>query len=144
MTVTGHPTARRVIRTGAAPNVALPISQAVAHGTTLYVGGQAGLLPATGKLVEGGFEEQFRQALANLDAVVRAAGARLQDALKVTVYLADIGDYDAMNAIYAGVFATDPPARKVIQSQLLPGFRAEVDAIVALTSPQTDKKDTLP
>jgi len=129
-------TARTIIRTASAPIMKVPISQAVAHGTTLYVGGQAGFDPATGVLVEGGFEAQLHQALTNLAAVVEAGGSTLSQALKVTVYVADIDDYPAMNRIYGEFFAVSPPARKVVQTRLLPGLLAEVDAIVALPDGQ--------
>lgn len=125
-------TGRTIVRTASAPIMTVPISQAVAHGSTLYVGGQAGFDPATGVVVEGGFEPQLRQALLNLAAVVEAGGSTLSHALKVTVYVADIDDYAALNRVYGEFFASAPPARKVVQTRLLPGLLAEVDAIVAL------------
>lgn len=110
----------------------VPISQAVAHGSTLYVGGQAGFDPVTRKVVSDRFEDQLRQALVNLRTIVKAGGSDLSQALKVTVYVARIDDYAALNAIYAEFFPSQPPARKVVQCELLPGVLAEVDAIVAL------------
>lgn len=128
-------TQRRIIETTAAPVMPAPISQAVAHGSTLYVGGQAGFDPVTREVVSDRFEDQLRQALENLRAVVTAGGSDLGQALKVTVYVARIEDYGALNAIYAEYFGSQPPARKVVQCQLLPGILAEVDAIVALPDP---------
>lgn len=117
----------------------IPISQAVAHGSVLYTGGQAGFDPATRKPVSDRVDDRLRQALTNLDAVARAGGTSLDRALKVTVYVSRLEDYDAANAVYSEFFSKDPPARKVIQSQLLPGLLVEVDAIVALNEPETPK-----
>lgn len=131
-------TSRRIISTDRAPQMPVPISQAVAYGSTLYVGGQAGFDPVTRLPVSDRFEDQLRQALTNLETVVIAGGATLDLALKVTIYVTQVEHYAALNEIYAEFFATDPPARKVIQCQLLPGLLAEVDAIVAL--PETTGK----
>lgn len=119
----------------------VPISQAVVHGSTLYVGGQAGFDPRTREVVSDRFDEQLRQALTNLRVIVEAGGSQLTLALKVTVYVARIEDYAALNAIYAEFFAHQPPARKVVQCQLLPGILAEVDAIVALPDPTTAESE---
>lgn len=124
--------ARAIVATAEAPVMPIPASQAVVHGATLYTGGQAGFDPTTRELVSDGFEDQLHQALVNLKAVVEAGGATLADALKVTVYVARIEDYQRLNTIYEEFFPTSPPARKVIQCQLLPGVLAEVDAIVGL------------
>lgn len=129
---------REVIQTDRAPIMPVPISQAVAHGSTLYVGGQAGFDPATRKLVSSCFVKQFVQAMDNLRAIVEAAGTNLDQALKVTVYLRDLKDYDQLNEIYGSYFSKSPPARKVIQSQLLDGLLVEVDAIVALDNAGTE------
>lgn len=131
---------RRTISTPKAPIMPVPISQAVAHGSTLYVGGQAGFDPATRQLISDRFEDQLRQALANLQAVVQAAGSSLDRALKVTVYVARMEDYAELNTVYAEFFCADPPARKVIQCQLLPGLLAEVDAIVALAQGESEEE----
>lgn len=123
---------RQVILTEEAPVVAAPISQGIVHDSVLYTGGQAGIMPQTGALVGSDFASQARQALTNLAAVARAAGTSLDQALKVTVYLASMEDYPALNAIYSAFFPYDPPARKVIQAGLLPGLLVEFDAIIAL------------
>lgn len=132
---------RRIIETSEAPVMPVPISQAVVHGSTLYVGGQAGFDPRTREVVSDRFDEQLRQALTNLRVIVEAGGSQLTLALKVTVYVARIEDYAALNAIYAEFFAHQPPARKVVQCQLLPGILAEVDAIVALPDPTTAESE---
>lgn len=132
---------RRIIETSEAPVMPVSISQAVVHGSTLYVGGQAGFDPRTREVVSDRFDEQLRQALTNLRVIVEAGGSQLTLALKVTVYVARIEDYAALNAIYAEFFAHQPPARKVVQCQLLPGILAEVDAIVALPDPTTAESE---
>lgn len=124
--------ARHIVLTHDAPVVSAPISQGVVHNGVLYTGGQAGLDPTTCKPVAEDFESQARQALQNFDAVARAAGTSLDMALKVTVYLARMEDYPALNAIYARVFRSEPPARKVIETRLLAGLLVEFDAIIAL------------
>lgn len=123
---------RCVILTEEAPVVAAPISQGIVHNSVLYTGGQAGVVPQTGALAGSDFVSQAKQALTNLAAVALAAETSLDQALKVTVYLASIEDYAALNAIYSAFFPFDPPARKVIQAGLLPGLLVEFDAIIAL------------
>jgi len=132
---------RTVIRTPDAPIMPIPTSQAVAYGDTLYVGGQAGF-DAGGRLAADDFEGQFRRALDNLQAVVTAAGGTLDQALKVTVYVRDLERYAALNAIYAEYFAASPPARKVVQCELLGELLVEVDAIVALPTPAANDGST--
>ncbi len=110
----------------------LPLSHAVAHGDVLYVGGQAGFDPVTRRPVGPTFAEQFRQAMTNLREIARAAGTDLDQALKVTVYVDDLGRYPELNAHYVNWFDHEPPARKVICTPLLPGLVVEVDAIIAL------------
>ncbi|WP_164730492.1 Rid family hydrolase [Pelagibacterium montanilacus] len=124
--------ARSIVETPDAPVMPIPASQAVVFGSTLYAGGQAGFDPVTRMPVSDRFDDQLRQALTNLRAVVEAGGGRLENALKVTVYVTRIEDYSSLNAVYGEFFPAEPPARKVIQCQLLPGLLAEVDAIVGL------------
>jgi 2-iminobutanoate/2-iminopropanoate deaminase len=124
---------RRVIRTEEAPAAIGPYSQAIESGGLLWVSGQIPLDPATGQMVAGGIEEQTRRALTNLRAVVEAGGSSLEQALRVTVYLADMGDFGAFNAIYAEYFPSEPPARVCFEASALPkGAQVEVDAVVAV------------
>ena len=102
------------------------------HGgdSQVFTSGQIALDPATGELVEGGVKEQAEQVFRNLAAVLRGAGLSLADVVKATVYLADMGDFEAMNKVYANQFGDTPPARTTIAALGLPkGARVEIDAI---------------
>lgn len=123
----------RIIRSDSAPAAIGPYSQAVVHGGVAYCSGQIGMEPATGALVEGGVEAETRRALENLKAVLIAAGSGLEHALKVTVYLADMSDYAAVNAIYAEFFDTAKPARAAVEVARLPrDARVEIDCLAAV------------
>ena len=114
-----------------APAAVGPYCHAKLAGNTLYTSGQIGLIPATGELAQG-VEAQAAQALDNLKAVLEAAGMGLENVVKTTVFLADINDFAAINAIYAGYFPSDPPARSCVQAAALPkGALFEVEAIAA-------------
>lgn len=103
---------RHIIRTTEAPASPL-FSQAVKVGSTIYVSGTASIDPKTNQLVGSTIQEQTRQALANCDAILRAAGASLADAVDVLVLLARPSDFGGMNEAYAKFFPTDPPARAI-------------------------------
>ena len=121
------------IRTEQAPQAIGPYSQAIRAGDLLFLSGQVGLDPATGALVEGGLEAETTRALQNLEAVLRAAGAGLDRVVRTTVFLIDLGDFAAMNAIYARAFGDNRPARSTVQVSALPrGARVEIDAIAML------------
>lgn len=123
---------RESIHTTAAPAAIGPYNQAVRAGNFVFASGQLGLDPATGALVEG-VEAQARQALANLQAVLQAAGATFADVVKTTIFLADMQDFQAVNTIYAASFAADPPARSTIQVAALPrGGAVEIEMIAYL------------
>lgn len=120
---------RAVIATDQAPAAVGPYSQAIWAGNFVFTAGQLGLDPTTGKLVGGGVEAQTRQALTNLSAVLEAAGTSLANVVKTTVFLQDIGDFQAMNGVYAQFFAVDPPARSAVQVAALPlGGLVEIEA----------------
>jgi len=107
-----------------------PYSPAVEAGNMLFVSGQIALDPSTGKLIEGGFEEQTRQTLSNLKAVIERAGYKLEDVVRCTVLLTDINNYTPMNRIYMEFFPSDPPARMAFAVRDLPmGALIEIDAI---------------
>lgn len=110
---------RQIINTPAAPAAIGPYHQAVRAGDYVFTSGQLGIDPAIGKLVAG-IEAQAQQVLANLAAVLAAAGASFEDVVKTTIFLADMGDFQAVNQIYAAVFAADPPARSTVQVAALP------------------------
>ncbi|MCU0225593.1 MAG: RidA family protein [Acidobacteria bacterium] len=112
--------ARRVITAPGAPAAIGPYSHAVEADDTLWVSGQVGIDPATGQMVPGGIEAETRQALKNLEAVLKAAGYSARDVVQAQVFLADMNDFAAMNAIYAEVFKSEPPARATVQVARLP------------------------
>ncbi len=120
---------RTVIHTQHAPAAVGPYSQAVKSGNLVFLSGQLGLLPTTGKLTEG-VEAQTRQALINLQAVLDAAGSSVDQIVKTTIFLADMGDFATVNAIYAEIFSAAPPARSTVEVAALPlGARVEIEAI---------------
>ncbi len=111
-----------------APAAVGPYCHAKLCGNTLYCSGQLGLLPATGALADG-LEAQARQALDNLGAVLAAAGMGYADVVKTTVFLSDMSNFAAVNAIYAQYFPNDPPARSCVQATLPKGGLVEVEAV---------------
>jgi 2-iminobutanoate/2-iminopropanoate deaminase len=123
---------RKTVLTGEAPAAIGPYSQAVSSGGFLFCSGQIPLDPATGKMVEGGIEAQTERVLKNLEAVLSAGGSTLASVVKTTVYLTDLADFPAMNAVYGKFFGQAPPARATVQVAKLPaGARVEIDAVAA-------------
>lgn len=121
---------RRIIATPNAPQALGPYSQGIRTGELIFCAGQIPLDPATGKLVEGGIQEQTRQVLKNLSAILEAAGSSLSRVVKTTVFLANLDDFKAMNETYADFFASAPPVRSTVQVARLPtGALLEIDAI---------------
>lgn len=128
---------KKIITTEQAPQAIGPYSVAVASGCFLFVSGQLGLDPVTGTL-QIGIEAQTRQSLANLRAILEAAGADLNAVVKTTVFLSDIADFATVNTIYAEFFTQSYPARSAIQVAALPkGGLVEIEAIALL--PHEDK-----
>ena len=123
-------TRRRAIRTTEAPTPAFAYSQAIASEGLLFVSGQVGIDPTTREVAQG-FEGQLRRALENVDAIARAAGASLADAVRVGVYLASGDDFQAMDAVYREYFSEPLPARTTVTVGLQ-GVAVEVDAVIAL------------
>lgn len=123
----------RTVHTDDAPAAIGPYSQAVVHGDTVYCSGQVALLPGTGDLYVGDIQGETRQVLANLEAVLEAAGSGLDRCLKVQVFLKDLGDFGAVNAVYAEAFGDHKPARACVEVARLPkDVRVEIDAVAAL------------
>ena len=122
------------VRSGAAPKPLGPYSQAVVAGGFVFASGQLPLDPASGELVAGDIAAQTERVIANLRAVLEAAGASLSRVVRTTVYLADLAEWPRMNEVYARHFRSDPkPARSAIQAGALPrGAALEMDAIAAL------------
>lgn len=123
--------AREEIRTAEAPAPVGPYSQAIRSGDVVYVSGQIPLNPKTGEKVEGEIEDEARQVLANLKAVLEAAGSGMDRVVKATVYLTDLSLFPRVNAVYAEAFDSDPaPARVTVGVAALPlGAQVEIDAI---------------
>ena len=122
---------RREIRTADAPAPVGPYSQAIRSGELVFASGQIPLDPETGELVSGEIEDETRRVLANLKAVLEAAGSGLDRVVKATVYLTDLSLFPRVNAIYAEAFDVDPaPARVTVGVAALPlGAGVEIDAI---------------
>jgi 2-iminobutanoate/2-iminopropanoate deaminase len=121
------------ISTDRAPRAIGPYSQAVVHGGLLYSAGQIALDPGSMELVAGDTAAQTEQVFANLTAVLAAAGTDLSSVLKTTVYLADMADFQPMNAVYARHFGEHRPARSTVAAAALPkGARVEIDVIAAV------------
>lgn len=118
------------IHTDAAPKAIGPYSQAIRVGDFLFTAGQGGTDPRTGEIVPGGVEAETRQVLLNIKNILEAGGSSLENVVKTTVYLRDINDFAAMNAVYATFFPSNPPARSTIQAAALPrGIAVEIDTI---------------
>jgi reactive intermediate/imine deaminase len=124
---------RQIIHTDKAPAAIGPYSQAVRVGDTVYLSGQIPLDPATGLLVEGDISAQARRAFDNLKAVCEAAGGRLSDIARLGLYLTDLGNFAAVNAVMGEYFQAPFPARSTIEVSGLPrGAVFEVDAVMVL------------
>jgi 2-iminobutanoate/2-iminopropanoate deaminase len=121
---------RNVIRTDAAPAPfqGAPYSQAIRAGDFVFVSGQVGLTPGSSDAV-GGIEEQTEQALANIGAILEAAGSGLDRMVKTTVLLADLADFERMNAVYARHVGDAPPARATFAVGLPAGLLVEIEAV---------------
>lgn len=120
----------KTISTASAPTAVGPYCQAKLCGNTLYTSGQLGLVPATGKLAEGGVEAQAKQALENIGAVLKEAGMDYADVAKTTCFLADIADFAAFNAVYAQYFKGEVPARSCFAVKSLPlGGLVEIECV---------------
>ena len=123
---------REIVSASDAPAAIGPYSPAVRSGGLLYCSGQIPLDPASGELVEGPVAVQARRCLDNLEAVARAAGTTLARAIRITIYMTDLGAFAEVNEACAAVFASDPPARATVGVAALPrGAAVEIDAIIA-------------
>src|SRR5687767_9769598 len=121
------------VSTSSAPKALGPYSQAIRAGQFLFVSGQVPIDPVTGQLVQDGIAGQTRRALENVGAILQAGGASFRQVVRTTVYLADLGDFAAMNEVYATFFTAPQPARSTIQAARLPkDARIEVDVIAFL------------
>jgi len=121
---------RKAFTSDKLPPAAGPFSQAIDGGAYLFLSGQVGQDPATGKLVPGGVAAEAEQTLDNITTVLAAAGKTLDDVVRAGVFLADMSDFAVMNAVYEKRFATPYPARTCVQAAALPlGARVEIEVI---------------
>ena len=124
---------RRAISTAGAPAAIGPYSQGIIADQLFFSAGQAGLDPATGALVEGGIEPETERVLANLTAVLDAAGGSWADVIKTTIFLVEMADFGTVNTIYGRFVGDPPPARSTVAVAALPkGARVEIELIARL------------
>src|SRR5688572_2361904 len=124
---------KSIILTTDAPAPIGPYSQAIKSGNMLFCSGQVSLDPKTGEMKNTSIEEETRQALTNLSAVVSSGGATLSDVVKTTIFLTDLGNFATVNAIYDEFFGTSKPARSTVQVSALPkGANVEIECIAII------------
>ena len=124
---------KKIIATKNAPAAIGPYSQAVQVGNMLFASGQLGLDPATGQFPEGAVKEQTEQAFKNVKAILAEAGLTMDNVVKTTVFLADMGDFTAMNEVYAAQFEGTFPARSAVAVKTLPkNALVEIEVIAVL------------
>jgi 2-iminobutanoate/2-iminopropanoate deaminase len=124
----------RIVATEAAPAAIGPYSQAIVHGDLVFTAGQIPLDPTTGQIVDGGVAEQTDRVLRNLSAVLEGAGSSLSAVIKTTVFLLDMGEFQAMNEVYGRFFGDHRPARSTVQAARLPrDCRVEIECVAAVT-----------
>ncbi len=123
----------KIYHTNDAPEAIGPYSQAVVAGRWVYTSGQIGLDPATGELVDGGFEAQARRVLTNLRAVLASAGCTFENVIKANIFVADLADFPVLNSIYGEAMGTHRPARSTVQAAALPkGALVEIDLVARI------------
>ncbi|NMM63370.1 RidA family protein [Clostridium sp. P21] len=124
---------KKCIHTEKAPAAIGPYSQAIQKGNTIYVSGQLPVDPSTGNFPSDHIEDQTRQSLTNVKEILQQAGATLEDVVKTTVLLQDIGDFTAMNGVYAEFFKEECPARAAFQVAALPkGAKVEIEVVAVV------------
>lgn len=122
---------KQVIATEKAPAALGPYSQGVTYGDLVFISGQLPIDPATGEMIEGDIGARTRQILNNMAAIAEEAGGDLTKIIKTTIFLTDLGDFQAMNSAYAEFFGQEPPARSTVQVAALPlGSNIEIEAIL--------------
>ena len=120
---------REVVATKEAPSAIGPYSQGVKVGNLLFLSGQGAISPTTNQLIAGSVEEQTKQVMENLSAVLRAAGMSMENVVSTTVYMKDVNDFGKMNAVYGSYFKASPPARATVEVARLPR-----DALVSISA----------
>ncbi len=123
---------KTIVRTDNAPEAIGPYSQGVGFGNIFFFSGQIAIDPDTNELIEGDIERQTRQVMANMEAVLEAAGLTFDHVVRTTIFLADMDDFSAVNEIYGGFFDDNPPARACVEVSRLPkDVLVEIDMIAA-------------
>lgn len=126
---------KETIKTSTAPGAIGPYSQAVkiSCGEMIFIAGQVPLDPATGQMVQGDIKVQTRRVMENIRNVLAAAGANLDDVVKTTVFMCNLGEFQVMNEVYGEYFASNPPARSTVEVKALPrGAQVEIEAVAIL------------
>ncbi|GAB2786608.1 RidA family protein [Rhabdobacter roseus] len=134
------PAQTRIIRTDQAPTPVGPYSQAVEANGFLFVAGQVGLNPATGKLVEGGIEQEVPQIMKNIEAILKAAGTDLTHIVNTTIFMKDLKQFGTVNELYSRYFSQNYPARTTVGAAELPAGGAIEIAVVAALPRRKGKK----
>jgi len=121
----------KIIFTDKAPKPIGPYSQAVMRGNALFVSGQVAINPATGQLDTSSIENETKQVMENIKAIVETAGMKMKDVVKSTIYLSDMNNFSKMNEVYGSYFPENPPARETVQVSALPkNMNVEISVIV--------------
>ena len=124
---------KRVIHTDRAPKAIGPYSQAIQAGNFLFLSGQIPLDPKTGELVKGDIQQQTQQVLENIKGVLESQKLRMENVVKMTIFLKDIGNFNQVNEVYATYFPSSPPARSTVEVAKLPrGADIEIEAIALI------------
>ena len=124
---------KQVIKTEKAPKAIGPYSQAIQAGNFLFLSGQIPLDPKTGELVKGDIQQQTQQVLENINGVLESQKLGMEDVVKVTIFLKDIGNFNQVNEVYALYFPSSPPARSTVEVAKLPrGADIEIEAIALI------------
>jgi 2-iminobutanoate/2-iminopropanoate deaminase len=124
---------KKIIETPEAPAPIGPYSQAVRAGDMLFISGQIAIRPATGEYIPADITTEALQVMDNLRALLQASGAGFEDVVKTSIFLADMGDFQAVNAVYASCFEKDFPARETVQVSVLPkNARVEISMVAWL------------
>ncbi|MBU2514254.1 RidA family protein [bacterium] len=124
---------KNIVSTDKAPAAIGPYSQGVKAGGFLFLSGQIPLVPESGEMVAGGIEEQTKQVMLNMEAILKSQGLGLDHVVKTTIFLTDLTQFVAVNDIYGSFFQANPPARSTIQVAALPkGALVEIEAVILL------------
>ncbi len=127
-------TSKEVIKTIKAPNPIGPYSVGIKTEQFIFTAGQAGIVPLTGNVIDGGIENETRQTLENIKNILEAAGSSLDLVVKTTVFMRDMAEFPRMNAVYAQFFPENPPARTTVQAAALPkNVAVEIEAIALVS-----------